>query len=125
MNKEFDLIIFGATGFTGQIAVKYLDDNYPSLNWAISGRNLDKLEIISKNTKKRPKVFVAQSDDRESLTNIAKKANVIASLAGPFNKYSNNLVSECVNNETHYVDITGENLWVRDLIDKHHLKAEE
>ena len=125
MNKEFDLIIFGATGFTGQIAVKYLDDNYPSLNWAISGRNLDKLEIISKNTKKRPKVFVAQSDDRESLTNIAKKANVIASLAGPFNKYSNNLVSECVNNETHYVDITGENIWVRDLIDKHHLKAEE
>tara|TARA_B100000579_G_scaffold422706_1_gene425007 strand:- start:1099 stop:2292 length:1194 start_codon:yes stop_codon:yes gene_type:complete len=125
MNKEFDLIIFGATGFTGKIAVKYLDDNYPSLNWAISGRNLDKLKKISSNTKKKPSVFVAQSDDRESLANIAKKANVIASLAGPFNKYSDNLVTECINNETHYVDITGENIWVRDLIDKHHLKAEE
>ena len=44
-SREFDLIIFGASGFTGQIAVKYLDENYPTLNWAISGRNLEKLEI--------------------------------------------------------------------------------
>ena len=124
MSKEFDLIIFGATGFTGQIAVKYLDDNYPSINWAISGRNIEKLEKISDSTKKKPKVFVAHSEDKKSLETIVKKANVIASLAGPFNKYSNNLVSECVKNETHYVDITGENLWVRDLIDMYHSEAE-
>ncbi len=125
MNREFDLIIFGASGFTGQIAVKYLDKNYPTLNWAISGRNLEKLKKISEDTNKKPKIFIADSKNQESLAEITKKTNVIASLAGPFNKYSNNLVHECINHGTHYVDITGENLWVRDLIDKYHSEAEE
>ena len=125
MNKEFDIIIFGATGFTGQIAVKYLDKHYPELNWAISGRNTEKLKRISDSTNKKPKIFVAKNDDKESLKKIVRKTNVIASLAGPFNKYSNNLVEQCFLNGTHYVDITGENLWVRDLIDKYHLDAEK
>ena len=125
MSREFDLIIFGASGFTGQIAVKYLDENYPSLKWAISGRNYKKLKKVSENTKKMPDVFVADSNDQESLAEIVKKTNVIASLAGPFSKYSNNLVEQCFNHGTHYVDITGENLWVRDLIDKYHDKAEK
>ena len=56
---------------------------------------------------------------------IASKTRVIASLAGPFNKYSNNLVTQCVEAGTHYLDITGENIWVRDLIDKHHEAAEK
>ena len=125
MSRKFDLIIFGASGFTGQIAVKYLDKNYPALNWAIAGRNSKKLEEISANTEKKPEVFVADSHDNISLAELVKKTDVIASLAGPFNKYSNNLVQECINHGTHYVDITGENLWVRDLIDRHHSKAEE
>ena len=125
MSREFDLIIFGASGFTGQIAVKYLDDNYPNLNWAISGRNYDKLTKISNRTKKKPKIFLADSEDKNSLAEIAKKTNVMASLAGPFNKYSDNLVHECINQGTHYLDITGENLWVRDLIDRYHSKAQE
>tara|TARA_B100001769_G_C22097756_1_gene592398 strand:+ start:875 stop:2068 length:1194 start_codon:yes stop_codon:yes gene_type:complete len=125
MNREFDIIIFGASGFTGQIAVKYLDKNYPTLNWAISGRNKEKLMKISNDTNKKPEIFIADSKNQDSLAEIAKKTNVIASLAGPFNKYSNNLVHECLNHGTHYVDITGENLWVRDLIDKYHSKAVE
>ena len=125
MNREFDLIIFGASGFTGQIAVKYLDKNYPTLNWAISGRNKEKLMKISNDTNKKPEIFIADSKNQDSLAEITKKTNVIASLAGPFNKYSNNLVHECINHGTHYVDITGENLWVRDLIDKYHSKAVE
>ena len=125
MNREFDIIIFGASGFTGQIAVKYLDKNYPTLNWAISGRNKEKLMKISNDTNKKPEIFIADSKNQDSLAEIAKKTNVIASLAGPFNKYSNNLVHECLKHGTHYVDITGENLWVRDLIDKYHSKAVE
>lgn len=125
INREFDLIIFGASGFTGQIAVKYLDKNYPDINWAISGRNYKKLKNISESTIKKPEVFVADSKDIESLEKIVKKTNVIASLAGPFSKYSNNLVDQCFRHGTHYVDITGENLWVRDLIDKYHEEAEK
>ena len=125
MNREYDLIIYGASGFTGRLAVEYLDENYSDLNWAIAGRNKDKLVKISKNSKCKPDYFIADSNDNENLLRIASKTRVIASLAGPFNKYSNNLVTQCVEAGTHYLDITGENIWVRDLIDKHHEAAEK
>ena len=125
MNREYDLIIYGASGFTGRLAVEYLDENYSDLNWAIAGRNEDKLVKISKNSKCKPDYFIADSNDNENLLRIASKTRVIASLAGPFNKYSNNLVTQCVEAGTHYLDITGENIWVRDLIDKHHEAAEK
>ena len=125
MNREYDLIIYGASGFTGRLAVEYLDENYSDLNWAIAGRNEDKLVNISKNSKCKPDYFIAVSEDNENLLRIASKTRVIASLAGPFNKYSNNLVTQCVEAGTHYLDITGENIWVRDLIDKHHEAAEK
>ena len=125
MNREYDLIIYGASGFTGRLAVEYLDENYSDLNWAIAGRNEDKLVNISKNSKCKPDYFIADSNDNENLLRIASKTRVIASLAGPFNKYSNNLVTQCVEAGTHYLDITGENIWVRDLIDKHHEVAEK
>ena len=125
MNREYDLIIYGASGFTGRLAVEYLDENYSDLNWAIAGRNEDKLVNISKNSKCKPDYFIADNEDNENLLRIASKTRVIASLAGPFNKYSNNLVTQCVEAGTHYLDITGENIWVRDLIDKHHEAAEK
>ena len=125
MNREYDLIIYGASGFTGRLAVEYLDENYSDLNWAIAGRNEDKLVNISKNSKCKPDYFIADSNDNENLLRIASKTRVIASLAGPFNKYSNNLVTQCIEAGTHYLDITGENIWVRDLIDKHHEAAEK
>ena len=125
MNREYDLIIYGASGFTGRLAVEYLDENYSDLSWAIAGRNKDKLVNISKNSKYKPDYFIADSEDAENLLRIASKTRVIASLAGPFNKYSNNLVTQCVEAGTHYLDITGENIWVRDLIDKHHEAAEK
>ena len=125
MNREYDLIIYGASGFTGRLAVEYLDENYSDLNWAIAGRNEDKLVNISNNSKCKPDYFIADSEDSENLLEIASKTRVIASLAGPFNKYSNNLVTQCVEAGTHYLDITGENIWVRDLIDKHHEAAEK
>ena len=125
MNREYDLIIYGASGFTGRLAVEYLDENYSDLNWAIAGRNEDKLVNISNNTTCKPDYFIADSEDSENLLKIASKTRVIASLAGPFNKYSDNLVTQCVEAGTHYLDITGENIWVRDLIDKHHEAAEK
>ena len=125
MNREYDLIIYGASGFTGRLAVEYLDENYSDLNWAIAGRNEGKLVNISNKSKCKPDYFIADSEDSENLLKIASKTRVIASLAGPFNKYSDNLVTQCVEAGTHYLDITGENIWVRDLIDKHHEVAEK
>ena len=125
MNREFDLIIYGATGFTGKLAVEYIDNNYSDLKWAIAGRNSEKLNQISNSTKSKPPIFIARSDDGNSLSEVVKKTKVIASLAGPFSKYSNELVNQCYENNTNYVDITGENIWVRDLIDRYHKGCEE
>ena len=125
MNREFDLIIYGATGFTGKLAVEYIDNNYSDLKWAIAGRNSEKLNQISNSTKSKPPIFIARSDDGNSLSEVVKKTKVIASLAGPFSKYSNELVNQCYENNTNYVDITGENIWVRDLIDRYHKGCED
>ena len=125
MNREFDLILYGASGFTGRLAVEYLDKNYSNIKWAIAGRNQEKLKIISNNCKSKPSIFVADSQDSQKLFEMVSKTKVIASLAGPFNKYSDNLVKQCIEANTHYLDITGENIWVRDLIDKYHDIAEK
>ena len=59
MKKDYDLIIYGATGFTGRLVVEYLDKNYSEINWAIAGRNEEKLDKISSNTAYKPKYFIA------------------------------------------------------------------
>ena len=70
-------------------------------------------------------IFIAAGDDKESIDNFVSKTKVVLSTAGPFARYSNLIVKSCVENKTHYTDITGENHWVKDLIDEYHLKASE
>ena len=124
--RNFQLIIFGATGFTGQIATKYIDQHYPSLKWAIAGRNKDKLEDLANLCKNnKPDIVIGDSGNKAELCHIASITKVVLSFAGPFNKYSNLLVECCLNEGAHYLDITGENIWVKDLIDRHHEVAEK
>ena len=124
--RNFQLIIFGATGFTGQIATKYIDHHYPNLKWAIAGRNKDKLEDLANLCKNnKPDIVIGDSDNKAELCHIASITKVVLSFAGPFNKYSNLLVECCLNEGAHYLDITGENIWVKDLIDRHHEAAEK
>ena len=124
--RNFQLIIFGATGFTGQIATKYIDYHYPNLKWAIAGRNKDKLEDLANLCKNnKPDIVIGNSDNKAELSHIASITKVVLSFAGPFNKYSNLLVECCLNEGAHYLDITGENIWVKDLIDRHHEAAEK
>ena len=124
--RNFQLIIFGATGFTGQIATKYIDYHYPNLKWAIAGRNKDKLEDLANLCKNnKPDIVIGNSDNKAELSHIASITKVVLSFAGPFNKYSDLLVECCLNEGAHYLDITGENIWVKDLIDRHHEAAEK
>ncbi len=124
--RNFQLIIFGATGFTGQIATKYIDYHYPNLKWAIAGRNKDKLEDLANLCKNnKPHIVIGNSDNKAELSHIASITKVVLSFAGPFNKYSNLLVECCLSEGAHYLDITGENIWVKDLIDRHHEAAEK
>ena len=123
MDKKYEIIVYGATGFTGQICCKYLRDNYTDLVWAMAGRNGDKLEEIKSNLNLDCDVIVADGANIEALRSLTSQTKVVLSTAGPFARYGSLLVQACVESETHYSDITGENHWVRGLIDKHHSEA--
>ena len=125
MNREYQIILYGATGFTGRLCAEYLKNNYPEIKWAIAGRDRQKLEALKNSLDLKCEIFLASGEDKESIDKFVSKTKVVLSTAGPFARYSNLVVKSCVENRTHYTDITGENHWVKDLIDEYHEKASE
>jgi len=123
MQKDIDIIIYGATGFTGQLCVKYFQLLNTKVRWAIGGRNLEKLQKVAEENQAQVEILIADSDDEQALDNLTSRAKVILSTTGPFHRYGSKLVASCIKNSTHYVDITGENFWVKGLIEKHHAEA--
>ena len=123
MQKDIDIIIYGATGFTGKLCIKYFQSLDTTVTWAMAGRNLIKLEKVAKENQTNVEILIADSDDEKALDNLTSRARVILSTTGPFHRYGSKLVASCIKNHTHYVDITGENFWVKDLIEKHHKEA--
>jgi len=125
MNREYQIILYGATGFTGRLCAEYLKNNYPEIKWAIAGRDRQKLEALKNSLDLKCEIFLASGEDKESIDKFVSKTKVVLSTAGPFARYSNLVVKSCIENRTHYTDITGENHWVKDLIDEYHEKASE
>ena len=123
MSKDLDIVIYGATGFTGKLCVKYLTEKAKDLNWAIAGRDKTKLSQVAVRYYPQIERLVADGDDEEALDLITKRTKVIISTAGPFHRYGSKLVASCIKNSTHYVDITGETFWIKEMIDKHHSEA--
>ena len=123
MEKDIDIIIYGATGFTGKLCVKYFQSLNTTVTWAMAGRNLIKLQKVAEDHQAKVEILLADSDDESALDNLTSRARVILSTTGPFHRYGSKLVASCVKNNAHYVDITGENFWVKGLIDKHHAEA--
>lgn len=121
--KDLDIIVYGATGFTGRLCAEYLANNAGDVKWAIAGRNRTKLDEVAKSLGVNVEVIVADADDVEGLNGLTARTKVVLSTAGPFHRYGSNLVAACVKNAAHYVDITGENFWVKGLIEKHHDEA--
>jgi short subunit dehydrogenase-like uncharacterized protein len=120
MPRDFDVILYGATGFTGRQTVAYFAEHAPSgLRWAIAGRNQAKLEALHSPAP----ILVADSSDQSAIDAIVAHTRVLLTTAGPFALYGNALVDACVRFGTHYADITGETAWVRTLIDRYHRKA--
>jgi short subunit dehydrogenase-like uncharacterized protein len=120
-DRKYDLVLYGASGFTGRQTVEYCKQFAPAgLRWAIAGRNRSKLEGV--NTAGAD-VLVADAQDDDALNDLARQTCVVASTAGPFSLYGTKLVDACVRNRTHYCDITGETPWIRRLIDRHHAQA--
>ena len=123
MEKDIDIIIYGATGFTGKLCVKYFQSLNTTVTWAMAGRNLLKLQKVADDHQAKVEILLADSDDESALDNLTSRARVILSTTGPFHRYGSKLIASCIKNHAHYVDITGENFWVKGLIEKHHAEA--
>lgn len=130
---EFDVIVWGATGFTGQLVVEYLIETYGvdgDLRWAIAGRNRGKLESVRRGClaeaqcDKLP-ILIADSEDPDSLTTLAQQTRVICTTVGPYAKYGTPLVAACVAAGTHCCDLTGEVQWMARVIPQYQKAAEE
>jgi len=129
--RPYDVVVWGATGFTGRLVVEYLAAKYPlggrSLRWAIGGRDGKKLEQLRNDPAlagQCPAEFVADSGDIESLRSLAASTKVVLSAVGPYAKYGSELVAACVENGTDYCDLSGEVQWIRQMIDRHQRNAE-
>jgi short subunit dehydrogenase-like uncharacterized protein len=121
-----DIILWGATGFTGQLVAQSISQHAPAgLKWAIGGRDLHRLERVNRSLREPVEVVIADSLDLPSLTRMVQKARVIISTVGPFEHFGTPLVEACVEQGVDYCDITGEAVWIRTMIDRFHTKAQK
>jgi len=125
--KKLDLVIWGATGFTGQLVCEYIANSYNSkdLNWTIAGRNEEKLLKLKNRLNIKNSILIGNSNDKSSLEKICGKTKVICSTVGPYALYGTNLIHACIKMKTNYCDISGETQWIRKIIDIFHEKAKK
>ncbi|MEO1435972.1 MAG: saccharopine dehydrogenase NADP-binding domain-containing protein [Bacteroidota bacterium] len=125
--SKFDVIVWGASGFTGRLVAEYYLHQYGldgDLKWAMAGRNNAKLEQVRKELGNEDiPILIADSMDMDSLNNLVQQTKVICTTVGPYAKYGNQLVEACVANTVDYCDLTGEVQWIRRMIDQHHEAA--
>ena len=128
-DRPYDIVVVGASGFTGRLVVENLAEKYPvgaPLRWAVAGRNREKLEkVIAEKctTGEPPAILIADSHDSEALGQLARDTRVVLTTVGPYAKYGSELVAACVESGTHYCDLAGEPQWIREMIDKHQSAA--
>nr|CAG8506136.1 14902_t:CDS:2 [Entrophospora candida] len=122
INKDLDIVVFGATGFTGRFVVEEICRTASDMNklrWGIAGRSEQRLQEVSNiigvasgNTVRQPEIIIADVERPESLNKMAKRAKVVIACVGPFFLYGESVVKACIENEANYVDIAGNNQFI-------------
>jgi short subunit dehydrogenase-like uncharacterized protein len=120
---RWDLVLFGATGFTGRQVARYLDRTAHGVRWAIAGRSREKLDAVRRTLGSDVGAIVADTEDAASIDRLVRKTRVVLTTAGPYALHGEPLVRSCAYRGTDYVDITGETAHVRRLIDRYHDEA--
>jgi short subunit dehydrogenase-like uncharacterized protein len=124
--REYDVVLHGATGFTGRLVAEYLTETYGAaggLRWALSGRSRRKLEAVRSQLGHAAAdlpLLIADATDAPALATLAARTRVVCTTVGPYAKYGSDLVAACAAAGTHYCDLTGEVQWMRRMIDAHH-----
>jgi short subunit dehydrogenase-like uncharacterized protein len=122
--RAFDVVVFGATGFTGGLVAEYLARHTQGVRWAIAGRDRQKLEAVKQKLGLSVPILIADARDGASLRTLAGQATAIATTAGPFALHGDELVAACVELGTHYCDLSGEMQWIARMIERHHAAAQ-
>ncbi len=136
--REFDIVVVGATGFAGRLVARYLagrkepdssSGSRNSLRLAVAGRNMQKLTELAESIRTQYRVELTMVPvnlvDTNSVGELAKRTRAVLTTAGPYNMYGSLLVAACAKSGTHYVDLTGEVPWVRQMIVEHGSAAKE
>lgn len=132
IERQYDLALFGATGFTGGLTARYLAAHGPGrLRWALVGRNRDKLETVAASLRKvagadvpPPELLLADAADQTALARVAGAAKVVITTVGPYALHGEPLVAACAAAGTDYVDLTGEPEFVDRMWLRHHEQAQ-
>ena len=120
--RDLDIVVYGATGFVGRLTAEYLARSAPSgVRIGLAGRSADKLARVKEEIGKEDfDVIVADSQDADALEQMARRTKVVATTVGPYRQYGEKLVAACASVGTHYADLTGEVLFIRDIADRFH-----
>jgi len=124
--SSFDIIVFGATSFVGQIMTRYMSTefNHGSLRWAIAGRSEVKLETLRDEVGRSDlEIIVADATDSAALDALCAQTKVVISTVGPYALYGDALVKSCAESGTHYCDLSGEPQWIRKMQEQHEKTA--
>ena len=127
-NKAFDIVVHGATGFTGRLVIEYLLQRYPAgsgVRWAMGGRSAEKLAAVRDEVgaPKDTPLVVTESADAASLAALMAQTRLVLTTVGPYQLYGNELVAACATSGVDYVDLCGEPAWMRKMIDAHEAQA--
>ncbi|MFL5895778.1 MAG: saccharopine dehydrogenase family protein [Thermoleophilaceae bacterium] len=124
--STYDIVIYGATGFTGALTAEYLAANAPaSTRWALAGRNQQKLEAARDRLGQDVPLLHADAGDRASIDELAAASRVVITTVGPYIEYGEPLVAACAEHGTDYVDLTGEPEFVDRMYVKYNARAEQ
>ena len=127
-SKPYDIVVHGATGFTGRLVIEYLLQHYPvgsGVRWAMGGRSADKLAAVREEVgaPADTPLVVTDSADAASLQALMTQTRLVLTTVGPYQLYGNELVAACAESGVDYVDLCGEPAWMRKMIDAHEASA--
>ncbi len=131
MARIYDIVVYGATGYTGRLVTEYLARHTGSghagsgLAWAMAGRSLEKLAQVrdSVGAPGDTPLIVADSDDPASLAALAGSTKALITTVGPYQLYGTPVLAACIAAGTHYADLCGEPVWMRQMIDQYDTDA--
>ncbi|AEV74708.1 hypothetical protein MycrhN_4206 [Mycolicibacterium rhodesiae NBB3] len=124
--REFDIVLYGATGFVGKLTAEYLDRRGGDARIALAGRSTDKLLAVRESLGEKAQswpIISADASQPSTLNAMAAQTQVVVTTVGPYAKYGLPLVAACAAAGTDYADLTGEMLFIRDSIDLYHKQA--